>query len=293
MANEERLRELEEKYEGFTVYDNGGSKIGKVDDLFVDETDNEEYIGVKMGFFGSKSTLIPTEIVRVNERDRTIEVSESKDHVKDAPSFSDDDDVTSAYEERIRSHFGLESLGSGSGRGSYGGAASDTSGGAAAGAASGTSGRDDYESSDRSSSTMSNADHESSGQDTREETHDPSTGVTTAGSSTGAPEYQGSGESSSSGEHREEGGPEETATQHGDTASSGSMDSSTTESSSTTEVSSTTEGSSTTGGSSGSKPTTTRQTEETETFQEGGRTKIRRRIIREEVVDADDQSANS
>ena len=46
-------------------------------------------------------------------------------------------------------------------------------------------------------------------------------------------------------------------------------------------------------GSSGSQPGTTRQTEETETFQEGGRTKIRRRVIREEVVDADDQGSSS
>ena len=97
MASEERLRELEEKYEGYTVYDNQGSKIGKVDDLFVDEKDHEEYIGVKLGLLGRKSTLIPTEIVRVNENDRTIEVSESKDHVKDAPSFDDDEDVTAEY----------------------------------------------------------------------------------------------------------------------------------------------------------------------------------------------------
>ena len=287
MANDERLRELEEKYEGFTVYDNSGSKIGKVDDLFVDETDNEEYIGVKMGFFGSKSTLIPTEIVRINEADRTIEVSESKDRVKDAPSFSDDDDVTAAYEERIRSHFGLESLESASGRGSYGGTSGGTAGGAAGGAAvgatSGTSDHDDHESSDRGSSTTDHADHGSSGRDT----YDSSTGVATGGSGTGSGEHQGSGESSSSDEHREEGSSEETGTQYGGTTSSGSTGSATTGGSSTTEDSSTT------GGSSGSKPTTTRQTEETETFQEGGRTKIRRRIIREEVTDADDQSANS
>src|SRR5919106_6131008 len=121
MANDERLRELEERYEGYTVYDNAGSRIGKVDDLFVDDTDREEYIGVKMGLFGlSGTTLIPMEISRVNDRDRTIEVSESKDHVKDAPHFSDDDDVTPDFEERIRRHFGLQSSESSSDRGSYG-----------------------------------------------------------------------------------------------------------------------------------------------------------------------------
>jgi sporulation protein YlmC with PRC-barrel domain len=108
VANDDRLRELEEKYEDYKVYDNQGERIGKVDDLFVDETDREEYIGVKMGIFGLKSTLIPMDIVRVNESERTIEVSESKDHVKDAPSFDDDEDITSDYENRIRSHFGLE-----------------------------------------------------------------------------------------------------------------------------------------------------------------------------------------
>jgi len=120
VASEERLRELEEKYEGFKVYDNRGEKIGKVDDLFIDEADREEYIGVKMGFLGRKSTLIPMDIARVNEADKTIEVSESKDHIKDAPSFDDDEDITPEYEDRIRSHFGLESQEPSHTRGSYG-----------------------------------------------------------------------------------------------------------------------------------------------------------------------------
>ena len=120
MADDDRLRELEEKYEGYKVYDNAGEKIGKVDDLFVDEQDREEYIGVKMGFFGLRSTLIPMDVARVNERDRSIEVADSRDHVKEAPHFADDDDITPEFERRIRSHFGLEGEESSSDRGSYG-----------------------------------------------------------------------------------------------------------------------------------------------------------------------------
>jgi sporulation protein YlmC with PRC-barrel domain len=115
------LRELEEKYENYTVYDNRGEKIGKVDDLFIDEADREEYIGVKMGFFGRKSTLIPMDIVRVNEAGKAVEVAESKDHIKNAPSFDDDEDITHEYEERIRSHFGLQSTEASSTQGAYGG----------------------------------------------------------------------------------------------------------------------------------------------------------------------------
>jgi PRC-barrel domain len=150
VASEERLRELEEKYEGYKVYDNRGEKIGKVDDLFIDEADREEYVGVKMGFFGRKSTLIPMDIVRVNEADRALEVSESKDHVKNAPSFDDDEDITRDYEERIRSYFGLESREGSSTRGSYG-AYSE-----------GDQGRSDQEYSDRDDS----ASRESSAVDT-------------------------------------------------------------------------------------------------------------------------------
>ncbi|HYQ83583.1 MAG TPA: PRC-barrel domain-containing protein, partial [Rubrobacter sp.] len=115
VASEDRLRELEEKYEDYKVYDNQGERIGKVDDLFVDESDREEYIGVKMGFFGMKSTLIPMDLVRVNEEERSIEVSDSKSHVRSAPSFDDDEDITPDYEDRIRSYFGLESLGTSEG----------------------------------------------------------------------------------------------------------------------------------------------------------------------------------
>ena len=120
MSSEHHLRELEEKYEDYKVYDRNGEKIGKVDDLFIDETDREEYIGVKMGFFGFKSTLIPMEVVRVNEADRRIEVSETRDMVKGAPTFNDDDEIDASFEENIRRHFNLESGGSSGDRGSYG-----------------------------------------------------------------------------------------------------------------------------------------------------------------------------
>ena len=280
MASEERLRELEEKYEGYTVYDNQGSKIGKVDDLFVDEKDHEEYIGVKLGLLGRKSTLIPTEIVRVNESDRTIEVSESKDRVKDAPSFDDDEDVTGEYEERIRSHFGLESLQGGSG-GSYGASGGTVAGGAAAGGAaagSGTSGHDEGHSSGSSGYAPGGGDRESSGETytgDREATsgtdseHEENQGAT-------APGLGASEGSSGTGYYEQSGGTGDTGGQSGTSESSSSG---------------TTEGSGQ--GSSGSQPGTTKQTEETETFQEGGRTKIRRRVIREEVVDADDQGSSS
>jgi len=121
MDNDGRLRELEERYEGYEVYDNAGEKIGKVDDLFIDETDREEYIGVKMGLFGlSGKTLIPMEIANVDEQQRRIEVAASKDQVKNAPHYRDEDDIDHEFEAKVREHFGLESQEPSPERGTYG-----------------------------------------------------------------------------------------------------------------------------------------------------------------------------
>jgi len=219
VASEDRLRELEEKYEDYKVYDNRGERIGKVDDLFVDETDREEYIGVKMGFFGMRSTLIPMDLVRVNENERSIEVSDSKDHVKSAPSFDDDEDITRDYEDRIRSYFGLESLGTSEG------------------------GYETYSGTDNAEDDTREYDDRSSLES------DEHASPTTEASE----ETRGSGETR---EHQEAG-----------TTSGGTSPS--------------------TADASEGEPTI-RETEETETFREGGRTKIRRRVIREEIIEEED-----
>lgn len=227
MASEERLRELEEKYEGYTVYDNRGSKIGKVDDLFIDEAEREEYIGVKMGFLGRKSTLIPMDIVRVNEVDKALEVSEAKDHVKDAPSFDDDEDITPEYEDRIRSHFGLESSAdTSSSRGSYG-----------ANSGAGDEEQDRGYSDQDLATAGDSADRGPSTVDTNYAEREGSSTGTTGGSTGGSAEGFGRGEPA-------------------DVRGTGEAPG-------------------------------TRQTEESETFEEGGRPKVRRRIIREEIIEED------
>ena len=104
----DRFTALEERYEGYNVYDPQGERIGKVDDLFVDETDEPEYLGVKMGFLGTRSTLIPWEAVsRTDDEDRRIEVSVDKQAAKDGPAFDDDREITPEYEEEVYSYYGL------------------------------------------------------------------------------------------------------------------------------------------------------------------------------------------
>src|ERR671917_1304709 len=117
----DRFTALEDRFEGYEVYDSNGEKIGKVDDLFVDENDQPEYLGVKMGFLGTKSTLIPWEIASADEEGHRIEVSVEKGKVKDGPAFDDDREITPEYENEVRSYYGLEGMQQGSEQqGAYG-----------------------------------------------------------------------------------------------------------------------------------------------------------------------------
>jgi uncharacterized protein (TIGR02271 family) len=104
----DRFTALEDQYAGYEVYDRNHEKIGKVDDLFVDENDRPEYLGVKMGFLGLEGTsLIPWELTRVDEQGHRVEVSVDKAQVKEGPSFNDDEDITPQYENEVRSHYGV------------------------------------------------------------------------------------------------------------------------------------------------------------------------------------------
>lgn len=110
----------EDQYAGYTVVDESGSKIGKVDDLFLDEKDQPEYFGVKMGFLGTSSTLIPADVTTVDNERGFIEVSQTKDSVKNGPAFDDDKEITPEYENEVRSYYGLGAMESSEDRGSYG-----------------------------------------------------------------------------------------------------------------------------------------------------------------------------
>jgi len=68
------------------------------------------YIGVEMGFFGTNSTLVPAEIVRVNDRRHLIEVAAEAETIKHAPHFGNEETVSPELEDRVRTYFGLEPL---------------------------------------------------------------------------------------------------------------------------------------------------------------------------------------
>ena len=109
MSSVDPFAGLKKAKEDYKVYDSHYEKIGKVDDLLVDDGDEVLYVGVKMGFLGTNSTIIPTEILRVNDRRQLIEVSEPAETIKHAPDFKHGDELTPELERHVRSYYGLES----------------------------------------------------------------------------------------------------------------------------------------------------------------------------------------
>jgi uncharacterized protein (TIGR02271 family) len=107
-ARTDKLTEVEDRFAGYTVYAQDYEKIGNVDDLFVDENDNPEYIGVKMGFLGTRTTLIPFEMARVNDERQVIVVAADKERLKNGPTYDDDREITPEFENEVYSYYGLQ-----------------------------------------------------------------------------------------------------------------------------------------------------------------------------------------
>jgi uncharacterized protein (TIGR02271 family) len=116
----DRFTAIEDRFAGYEVYDQNGEKIGKVDDFFVDESDQPEYIGVKMGFLGMSSTLIPWGLVTQDEGSGSLTVATDKETAKNGPAFDDDREITPEYEQQVYSYYGLSRSSGSEGSGSYG-----------------------------------------------------------------------------------------------------------------------------------------------------------------------------
>ncbi len=73
---------------GSTVRDSSGDKIGKVGQVYLDDTTGQpEWVTVKTGLFGTKETFVPLAAARVEGDDLVIDVPKSK--VSDAPRIDE------------------------------------------------------------------------------------------------------------------------------------------------------------------------------------------------------------
>ena len=93
---------------GATVVDEDGDKIGSLEQIYVDRSsDQPEWLLVKTGLFGNKSTFVPLEGSSADGED--LRVPYAKALVKDAPNVDEDEEGLSGEEEqRLYAHYGRD-----------------------------------------------------------------------------------------------------------------------------------------------------------------------------------------
>jgi uncharacterized protein (TIGR02271 family) len=88
------------------VIDSDGSKVGKIDTIFLDvETNKPEWAAVKTGMFGGKTTLVP--LVNADATGDELRVPYSKDAIKSAPHHDPDVELSNSDEAELFNHYGI------------------------------------------------------------------------------------------------------------------------------------------------------------------------------------------
>jgi uncharacterized protein (TIGR02271 family) len=98
---------------GRTLKGRNGEKIGKIDQLYVDqETDKPEWALVNTGLFGTKSSFVPIAGASPSGEDVIVQVD--ADQVKDAPQMEADGQLSEQQEAELFRHYGIDYTAEGS-----------------------------------------------------------------------------------------------------------------------------------------------------------------------------------
>ncbi len=93
-----------EALHGRTVYAADGGKLGKVDDVLVDDDGTPVYVETKKGLFSGRRHVIPVEGMTVADDD--LRVAYTKEQLEGAPVLGDDDEIDYDRERTLGSHYG-------------------------------------------------------------------------------------------------------------------------------------------------------------------------------------------
>ena len=94
-------------WRGHDVVDPSGDKIGRIEDIYLDEQTNApEWLAVRTGLFGGRVSFVPLAEAQATGDDVTVPYT--KDQVKDAPNVDPDEGLLSEREEALLyEHYGL------------------------------------------------------------------------------------------------------------------------------------------------------------------------------------------
>src|SRR5207253_4300083 len=75
------------RFIGHDVVDRNGNQVGTLECLWSDHTGQPAFIGVKTGWFLSKTHVVPAQRAEINEAARVIRLPYEEDRIKQAPSY--------------------------------------------------------------------------------------------------------------------------------------------------------------------------------------------------------------
>jgi hypothetical protein len=94
-------------WQGRTLQDRNGDKIGTIDSLYVDQqTDKPEWALVNTGLFGSKASFVP--LAGASPRGDDVVADVEVQQVKDSPKMSSGDELSEQEEAELFRHYGIE-----------------------------------------------------------------------------------------------------------------------------------------------------------------------------------------
>jgi hypothetical protein len=93
------------EWRGRTVVDRDGDKIGKLEELYLDESDRPAWGAVTTGLFGRRQSFVPLADLRPAGDD--LQVPYEKDRVKDAPNVDPDEALSGEEEDALHRHYGI------------------------------------------------------------------------------------------------------------------------------------------------------------------------------------------
>jgi uncharacterized protein (TIGR02271 family) len=101
-----------ERVQGSTAYDSSGEKIGKIDQVYLDDQTGEpSWATINTGLFGTSTTFVPLEGAAFDGDD--VRVAYDKERVKDAPRIEVDQHLEREQEDELYRYYGLSYRGSG------------------------------------------------------------------------------------------------------------------------------------------------------------------------------------
>jgi hypothetical protein len=103
MADIETIR----TWEGRTLLDRDGGRIGIIDAIYLDDRTGEpEWALVNTGLFGTRSNFFP--LAQAFQSDRDVVVLYDKELVRDAPQVEPDQHLSEGEERQLWRHYGLD-----------------------------------------------------------------------------------------------------------------------------------------------------------------------------------------